>query len=54
MIPISDDDSARRLTPVVTYVLIALNALVFFLELNSGDALLSAGLSSLVAFLPIL
>jgi len=38
MIPISDDDSARRLTPVVTYVLIALNALVFFLELNSGDA----------------
>jgi membrane associated rhomboid family serine protease len=38
MIPISDDDSSRRLTPVVTYVLIALNALVFFLELNSGDA----------------
>jgi membrane associated rhomboid family serine protease len=38
MIPISDDDSTRRLTPVVTYVLIALNALVFFLELNSGDA----------------
>ena len=38
MIPISDDDSSRRLTPVVTYVLIALNALVFFLELNSGNA----------------
>ena len=38
MIPISDDDSTRRLTPVVTYVLIALNALVFFLELSSGDA----------------
>ena len=38
MIPISDDDSARRLTPVVTYVLIAINALVFFLELSSGDA----------------
>src|SRR5574341_7908 len=38
MIPISDDDTSRRLTPVVTYVLIALNALVFFLELNSGDA----------------
>ena len=38
MIPISDDDSGRRLTPVVTYVLIALNALVFFLELSSGDA----------------
>jgi membrane associated rhomboid family serine protease len=38
MIPISDDDSGRRLTPVVTYVLIALNAVVFFLELSSGDA----------------
>jgi membrane associated rhomboid family serine protease len=38
MIPIGDDDSARRLTPVVTYVLIALNALVFFLELSGGDA----------------
>src|SRR5437773_6015659 len=38
MIPIGDDDSGRRLTPVVTYVLIALNALVFFLELNNGDA----------------
>jgi len=38
MIQISDDDSSRRLTPVVTYVLIALNALVFFVELSSGDA----------------
>jgi membrane associated rhomboid family serine protease len=38
MIPIGDDNSARRLTPVVTYVLIALNALVFFLELSSGNA----------------
>ena len=37
MIPIGDDNSARRLTPVVTYVLIALNALVFFLELSSGN-----------------
>ena len=38
MIPIGDDNSARRLTPVVTYVLIAINVLVFFLELNGGDA----------------
>jgi membrane associated rhomboid family serine protease len=38
MIPIGDDNSARRLTPVVTYVLLALNALVFFLELSAGDA----------------
>ena len=37
MIPIGDDNSSRRLTPVVTYVLIALNALVFFLELSSGE-----------------
>lgn len=38
MIPIGDDNSGRRLTPVVTYVLIALNALVFFLELSGGEA----------------
>ena len=38
MIPIGDDNSARRLTPVVTYVLIALNVLVFFLELSGGNA----------------
>ncbi len=37
MIPIGDDDRARRSTPVVTYLLIALNVLVFFLELNNGD-----------------
>lgn len=38
MIPIGDDNSARRITPIVTYVLIALNVLVFFLELNNGEA----------------
>jgi membrane associated rhomboid family serine protease len=38
MIPVSDDDRSLRITPVVTYVLIALNALVFFLELNGGEA----------------
>lgn len=38
MIPIGDDNSARRITPVVTYVLIALNVLVFFLELNNGES----------------
>jgi rhomboid family protein len=37
MFPIGDDDSARRTVPVVTYVLIALNILVFFLELTGGD-----------------
>jgi membrane associated rhomboid family serine protease len=38
MIPIGDDNSTRRITPVVTYMLIALNVLVFFLELNNGEA----------------
>ena len=38
MIPLGDDDRGRRLTPVVTYVLIAINVLVFFLELNNGEA----------------
>jgi len=38
MLPLGDDDSGRRLTPVVTYVLIAINVLVFFLELNNGEA----------------
>lgn len=37
MIPLSDDNSQIRSTPIVTYVLIALNFLVFFLELNGGD-----------------
>ena len=38
MIPISDDDTGRRLTPIVTYALIAANVLFFLLELNSGEA----------------
>jgi membrane associated rhomboid family serine protease len=37
MFPIGDDDSALRTTPVVTYGLIAINVLVFLLELNAGD-----------------
>jgi len=38
MFPIGDDNSARRTVPVVTYALIALNVLVFFLELNGGES----------------
>jgi len=38
MLPIGDDNSRRRSAPVVTVVLIALNLLVFFLELSGGDA----------------
>jgi membrane associated rhomboid family serine protease len=37
MLPIGDDDSARRTFPVVTYALIALNVLFFFVELSGGD-----------------
>jgi len=38
MFPIGDDNSARRTIPVVTYALIALNVLFFFVELTGGDA----------------
>lgn len=38
MFPIGDDNTGRRLTPAVTYALIALNLLVFLLELAGGDA----------------
>jgi len=38
MLPIGDDDSARRTAPLVTYGLIALNVLFFFVELSGGDA----------------
>ena len=38
MFPIGDDNSARRTFPVVTYALIALNVLFFFVETSGGDA----------------
>lgn len=38
MIPIGDDNSGRRLTPIVTYGLLALNILFFLVELNGGEA----------------
>jgi len=37
MFPIGDDNSARRSVPYVTYALVAINVVVFFLELNNGD-----------------
>jgi len=37
MFPIGDDDSSRRIFPIVTYILIALNVLFFFAELSGGD-----------------
>jgi len=38
MFPIGDDNSLRRTVPLVTYALIALNVLFFFVELSGGDA----------------
>jgi len=38
MLPIGDDDTARRTVPLVTYALIALNVLFFFVEQSGGDA----------------
>jgi membrane associated rhomboid family serine protease len=38
MFPIGDDNSQRRSLPVVTIALIVLNVLVFFVELNGGQA----------------
>jgi membrane associated rhomboid family serine protease len=37
MMPIGDDNSARRTFPLVTYALIALNVLFFLVELSGGD-----------------
>jgi membrane associated rhomboid family serine protease len=37
MFPIGDDNTARRSQPVVTYALIALNELFFFVELSAGE-----------------
>jgi membrane associated rhomboid family serine protease len=41
MFPIGDDDSERRTTPIVTYVLIALNVAFFLVELSNGDDFIS-------------
>ena len=38
MLPIGDDNSGERTFPIVTYTLIALNVLFFFVEMSGGDA----------------
>ena len=38
MIPIGDDNTSRRTVPLVTYALIALNVLFFFVEQSGGNA----------------
>ncbi len=37
MFPIGDDNTGRHATPIVTFVLIAINIAVFLLELQGGD-----------------
>jgi membrane associated rhomboid family serine protease len=37
LFPIGDDDSNRRSFPLVTYTLVGLNVLFFFVELSGGD-----------------
>ena len=37
VMPLRDDDIDRRTVPVVTYVLIAINVLVWLLELGLGE-----------------
>lgn len=37
MFPVGDDNSARRITPLVTYALIVANLVMFLLELQGGN-----------------
>lgn len=41
MLPIGDDNTARRTIPVITYLLILANFLVFFLEMAAGDTFIN-------------
>lgn len=38
MMPLGDDNSLRKTTPIVTYILVAMNILFFLLELSGGEA----------------
>ena len=38
MFPIGDDNTSRRTVPLVTYALLALNVLFFFVEMSGGEA----------------
>lgn len=37
MMPIGDDNSLRKTTPIVTYILVALNVLFFLAEMSGGE-----------------
>ena len=53
MFPIGDDNTSRRTVPLVTYALIALNALFFFAEISGGDAFIGNWAFVPSRFLPI-
>lgn len=38
MLPIGDDDSSIRTVPYITYILIILNVIFFFIEISGGEA----------------
>lgn len=42
MMPIGDDNSTIKSVPVVTWILIAINCLVFLMELSGGDAFIES------------
>ena len=42
MFPLGDDNSQRRTVPVVTVVLIAINVIMFVIELSAGDEFIQA------------
>src|ERR1051326_5480996 len=41
MLPIGHDTSYRRITPIIVYILIAINIAVFIIELSAGDRFIS-------------
>ena len=47
MLPIGDDNSLVRIVPIVTYALIVLNVLFFFVELSGGEAFITRNSSRL-------
>lgn len=53
MFPIGDDNSARRTIPLVTYALIIINVIFFFVELSGGNAFIQNGLLFQAVFLLI-
>lgn len=41
MLPLADDNSQERTVPIITYMLIGLNVLVFLIELGAGDTFIN-------------